>query len=260
MLDTHCHLTFSQFRNQIDRVLQSAAERGVAGVITVSTTTSDVIECIQLARNYPMIWCTAGVHPLNCDEPIDWPMMVSAAADDKCIAWGELGLDNHYDKPLRSLQDKVLFEQLAVVQNSGIDLPVVVHCRKAYAELISILKDSNLHSNKFVFHCFTGNESEARLVLDFGAMISFTGIVTFKNAQDVQAAAKLVPDDRIMIETDSPFLTPEPHRKIRTNEPQYAMDTAKFVAKLRGNDWHEFHNNININTNRFFGIPLESCT
>jgi len=260
MIDTHCHLTFSHFENRIAEILDAARQRGVNGVITVSTTSADAPECRRLAHTYPNVWCTAGVHPLNCDEPIDWSMIVAIAQDERCVAWGELGLDNHYDEPVRSLQDRVLDEQLAIITDSGISKPIVVHCRDAYDDLLPILRASGLPNDRFVFHCFTGDESDARKVLDFGAWISFTGIVTFKNAKPIQAAARLVPDDRIMIETDAPFLTPEPHRKIRTNEPQYSMDTARFVAELRGMDWDTFHGLINQNTARFYtGIPIEVC-
>jgi TatD DNase family protein len=149
----------------------------------------------------------------------------------------------------------VLNEQLDVIANSGIALPVIVHCRNAYPELISIFRATQIPPDRFVFHCFTGDESDARLVLEFGAWISFTGIVTFKNAREVQKAAQIVPDDRIMIETDAPFLTPEPYRKVRPNEPQFAIHTARFVAQLRHTSWDRFHETINENTSRFFGIP-----
>lgn len=259
MIDTHCHLTFSQYTGRIERVLADAVQCGVAGAITVSTTTRDAASALALAHEYDNLWSSAGVHPLNCNEPIDWEQMLTAARDDRCVAWGELGLDYHYEDPPRDLQHQVLDEQLDVIAWSGINLPIIVHCRNAYPELLEIFRATNLAPNRFVFHCFTGNQNDARLVLDFGAWISFTGIVTFKNAREVQAAAKIAPDDRIMIETDAPFLTPEPHRKIRPNEPKFAIDTARFVADLRGQSWPRFHDIINENTARFFGIPVSSC-
>jgi len=185
--------------------------------------------------------------------------MLDVASDDRCVALGELGLDYHYDEPPRDLQHRVLAEQLKIIVKSRIAKPIIVHCRDAYENLVSIFRETTLPADRFVFHCFTGTEQDARLVLNFGAWISFTGVVTFKNAADVQAAARIVPDDRIMIETDAPFLTPEPHRKVRPNEPKFAIDTARFVAGLRGQTWDEFHTLINANSHRFFGIPLEAC-
>lgn len=258
MIDTHCHLTFPQFRDRVREVVNDAAERGVHGAITVSTTTSDAGRALAIAKMLPNVWSTAGVHPLNCDEPIAWADLLAAARDEKCVAWGELGLDHHYAEPPRDLQNRVLHEQLEVIAGSGISLPVIVHCRDAFDDLIPIFRSSGLPPERFVFHCFTGDEAAAKKVLDFGAWISFTGIVTFKNAKAIQAAAKIVPDDRIMIETDAPFLTPEPHRKVRPNEPKFAIDTARFVAELRGAAWEHFHSRINENTVRFFGLPAET--
>ncbi|MBL1216070.1 MAG: TatD family deoxyribonuclease [Planctomycetes bacterium] len=261
MIDTHCHLTFSQLLTRVVQVLDDARSAGVAGAITVSTTSQDVLEAAGLARRFANVWFTSGVHPLNCDEPIDWPTVVAAAADPKCVAWGELGLDRHYDRPPFHLQQQVLHDQLAVISDSRIALPIVVHCRKAFDDLLPILRQSGLPADRFVFHCFTGNPDEARQVLDFGAWISFTGIVTFTNAsaKPIREAARMVPGDRIMIETDAPFLTPEPHRKIRTNEPQYSIATARNVAALRSEPWDEFHARINANTSRFFGIDPADC-
>ena len=132
--------------------------------------------------------------------------------------------------------------------------PLVLHCRDAFDDLIAVLRRTSFDPSRMVFHCFTGRPDDARKVLDFGAWISFTGIVTFQNARDVAEAAKLVPSDRIMVETDSPFLTPEPHRKVRPNEPKYAMTTARALAELRGESWDDFHAAINRNTERFFGM------
>ncbi len=259
MLDTHCHLSFPQFRDNLQKLLSDARAHGVAGAITISTTTSDALQSLDIAQRFANVWCSAGIHPLNCDEPIHWPDLLTAASDPKCVAWGELGLDHHYDDPPRPLQIKVLEDQLTFIKQSGIELPVVVHCRKAFSTLIPILRSSGLPADRFVFHCFTGDEEEARQVLEFGAWISLTGIATFKSAKDVQAAAKLIPDDRIMIETDAPFCTPEPFRKIRPNTPRYAIETARFVANLRASAWDDFHHLININTERFFGIPQAQC-
>ncbi len=260
MIDTHCHLTFPQYSGRVEAVLQAAAKRGVVGAITVSTTTANAADCLALARRFHNVWCSAGVHPLHSDEPADWPAMLAVAHDERCVAFGELGLDKHYDHPPLDVQRRILGEQLNAISSSGLDLPIIVHCREAFDELLPTFRASGLAGSRFVFHCFTGGPDEARAVLDLGAMISYTGIVTFRNARSIQDAAKITPGDRLMIETDAPFLTPEPHRKIYPNEPQYAADTARFVAQLRGEPWGDFHDAINANSARFFRIPLEACT
>jgi len=261
MIDTHCHLTFSEYAGRIDQVLADAASAGVTGAITISTTTQDCLSALAIAEKFENVWCSAGVHPLYADRgPHVWDNLRTVASHPKCVAWGELGLDNHYDKPIADVQRQTLHEQLAFIEScrsgaEAIDLPIVVHCREAYDDLLPILRESSTPADRHVFHCFTGNADEARRVLDFGALISFTGVVTFGNAPEVREAAKLVPMDRMMVETDSPFLTPAPHRKIRPNEPKYAMDTARFLADLRGAAWDAFHAQINENSQRFYGVP-----
>ncbi|TVQ29968.1 MAG: TatD family deoxyribonuclease [Phycisphaeraceae bacterium] len=262
MIDTHCHLTFPDYQGRIDQTLADAREAGVHGAITISTTTRDCLDALAIAQEFDNVWCTAGVHPLYADRgPHDWDSLRRVAEHPKCVAWGELGLDNHYDKPVKPTQLAVLEEELAYIDScrrgeSGpvIDKPIVLHCREAFAELIPILRATKFDPSRFVFHCFTGTPDDMRLLLDFGAMVSFTGVVTYRNAKDVQAAAKLAPLDRIMVETDAPFLTPEPHRRIRPNEPKFVMATARFLAKLRGEDWGAFRGAMETNTERFFGV------
>ena len=257
MIDTHCHLTFPDFAGRVDVVMREAAVCGVSGAITVATTTADAVRALEVARSHPRIWCSAGVHPLYADEAVNFDDYLRVIQDPKCVAWGELGLDNHYADPPRKLQDRVLADQLALIQASRIGKPVIVHCRDAFEDLVSALRASGIAPERFVFHCFTGDQNDARMVLDFGAWISFTGVVTFQKKSDhIQAAARIVPDDRLMIETDAPFLTPEPHRKVRPNAPKYSIDTARFVADLRRTPWDDFHRLINENTAEFFKIDV----
>ena len=259
MIDTHCHLTFDHYSDRVADVLDEAAEFEVAGAITVSTTSANALQGLALAQQFDNVWCSAGIHPLNCDEPIHWPDVLTVIRHERCVAWGELGLDNHYDEPARELQDRVLMEQLGVIVESGIDKPIIVHCRDAFTDLLPVFRACPLPGERFVFHCFTGDENDARAVLDFGAWISLTGVVTFKNGAAIRKAARLIPDDRLMIETDAPFLTPEPFRKVHPTAPRYSIETARFVAELRATDWETFHQTINENTARFFAIPLEQC-
>ncbi len=264
MIDTHCHLTFPDFAGRIDPVLTDARDAGVTGVITISTTTQDCLDALAIARAHDRVWCSAGVHPLYSDRgPHAWENLQAVGADPKCVAWGELGLDNHYDRPARDIQRRVLDEQLAYLETlrsedpARLDKPVVLHCRDAFADLIPILRRTSIPPERFVFHCFTGGPADMALINDFGAYVSFTGVVTYKNAPEVAEAATMTPLDRIMVETDAPFLTPAPHRGVRPNEPRFARVTAEFLADLRGMAWDDFHAAINRNTGAFFGVPAE---
>ncbi|MBO6512766.1 MAG: TatD family hydrolase [Phycisphaerales bacterium] len=262
MIDTHCHLTFADYAGRIDQVIDEAAELGVTGAISIATTTQDSHDTLRLAREHDRVWCTAGVHPLYADKgPHDWSVLKQHAKHPKCVAFGELGLDNHYDHPPKDIQHTVLAEQLATIEScwdNGDALPIVIHCRKAFTDLLPILRSTKLDPDRFVFHCFTGTPDEARMVLDFGASISFTGVVTYSNAKEVAQAAKLVPSSRIMVETDAPFLSPDPMRGKRPCMPGYARYTAEFLAKIRGVSFAEFHQHIDENTHRFFGITAPS--
>ncbi|MEM1071215.1 MAG: TatD family hydrolase [Planctomycetota bacterium] len=264
MIDTHCHLTFPDFRSDPDGELARAAEAGVAGCITVSTTSSDCVDALSMAESHSNVWCTSGVHPLYADRgPHDWETVVRCARSPRCAAWGELGLDQHYDQPSQAAQLAVLAEQLARIEAAttesgepGLAKPVVIHCREAFSDLLPILRASAIPGDRFVFHCFTGAPDDASAVLDFGAMLSFTGVVTYRNAKDVQAAARTVPIDRIMCETDAPYLAPEPKRGERPCRPWMTALTARFLAELRSEPWEVFHSAINANTSRFFGIEV----
>ncbi|MFM9958542.1 MAG: TatD family hydrolase [Phycisphaerales bacterium] len=258
MIDTHCHLTFPDYEGRIDAVLADAAAVGVSGCITISTTTSDCLDALRIARGRARVWCTAGVHPLYSDRtPHRWEALRECGADPKCVAWGELGLDKHYDKPPKEVQLKVLAEQLTVLEglaSEGMDKPVVIHCREAFDELIPILRKSRLDPSRMVFHCFTGGPDDMRLLLDFGASVSFTGVLTYKNAEEVRAAAALVPMDRVMVETDAPFLPPEPVRSKRPNEPKHVVHVARTLAGVHGLSEAEMERVLNENTRRFFGV------
>lgn len=274
MIDTHCHLTFPDFRDRIGSTISDAAKAGVTGCITISTTTRDCLDALAIAQAHDRVWCSSGIHPLysDTDDPHAsartgvehvWENLRTVATHPKCVAWGELGLDNHYPTPAKAVQLRVLEQQLDFIRGvnhagpGGIGkpgLPVVIHCREAFDDLLPILKASALPPDRFVVHCFTGTPAEARRVLDFGACISFTGIATYPSAVDVRAACVLVPADRIMVETDAPFLSPLPHRGKRPCVPAYVADTARNLAALRGVPFDTFHEQINATTARFFNI------
>lgn len=272
VIDTHCHLTFPDFSEPkmpggIAATIARARAHGVDGFITISTTVPDALNALRIATTHEQVWCSAGVHPLYSDEgPHDWNQLRIVAQHERCVAWGELGLDNHYKEPASSLQREVLDAQLAFIAACASDTsrpirkPIVIHCREAFADLIPVLKASGLPPDRFVFHCFTGTASDARAVLDFGAWLSFTGVVTYKNAPDVREAARICPADRMMVETDAPFLSPEPHRSARPCEPWMVSLTARAIARERGVDFDSLHAQLNDNTRRFFGISPSTET
>jgi len=264
VIDTHCHLTFPDFQEDrspggVAAVLQRAAAKGVSGCITISTTHPDAVAALSVAKAHANVWCSAGVHPLYSDEgPHDWNVLRLVASDPRCVAWGELGLDNHYTEPARAVQHEVLAEQLAFIQKcagEGLCKPIILHCREAFSDLIPILKRTALDPGRFVFHCFTGTPDDMRHLLDFGALVSFTGVVTYKNASGVRDALKLVPADRFMFETDAPFLSPEPHRTARPCEPWMASLTAQRIAEVRGEPLHDMLAQVDRTVQRFFSIP-----
>jgi TatD DNase family protein len=259
MFDSHCHLTFPEFRHRVAEVMSTARAERVFGAITIATSTADSARSLELARTHEDVWCTAGIHPLYSDQPIDWELMRRCGTDPKCVGWGELGLDNHYEKPPRELQRRVLADQIAHLErwtSESLGKPVVIHCRDAFDDLLPILASSSLPRERFVFHCFTGTSDEARRVLDFGAWISFTGVVTFRNAREVALSTTLVPGDRIMVETDAPFMTPDPIRTVRPNEPRYIPHIVRRIAELRGEHVEECAERLDRNAERFFGIAI----
>jgi len=264
VIDTHCHLTFPELTTDLEGVVSRAAAQGVGGMITVSTTTENCEAGLRVAEAHPNVWCSSGVHPLYAAEGLergghDWEAMRRVAGHERCVAWGELGLDRHYDEPPLDLQRRVLTDQLALIERAdadGLALPIIVHCRKAVNELLPILRCSAIEPERFVFHCFTEPPEQARRVLDFGAMLSFTGVVTYANAAEVAESASLLPPDRIMAETDAPFLSPQPVRKQRPCEPAFAVHTARRLAELRGVAWPEFEATLDDNTERFFGVRV----
>ena len=258
MIDTHCHLTFPQLHRQLDDVLARAAARGVDEMISVGTNPADARAAAALAQRYAHVHATAGLHPLyvkpETDLDVADEMLAWAAAADEVVALGEMGLDYHYGDPPRELQHKAFARQLTTIAKLDTTKPVVIHNRKATSDVLAMIREAGLPASRFVFHCFTGDRVEVEQVLTAGAMVSFTGIVTFANAREVADASDAVPLERLMVETDSPYLTPEPHRKVRPNEPAYVVDVARFLAARRGMGFDEFVDAVDGNARRFFDL------
>ena len=261
MFDTHCHLRFPDYETLggASKVLDRATAAGVRGAITIATTVEDARLSADLAESDDRLWHSAGIHPLYADQPGDIKDLKAIAERPRCVAFGELGLDQHYAKPNQDIQIAALegqLEHIAQWRTEGLAKPIVIHCRKAFADLLPRLVESGLPPKEFVFHCFTGSPDDARQVLDFGAWISFTGVVTFQNAPEVARAATLVPRDRIMAETDAPFMSPAPHRAVKPNEPKFVVHICEALAQIRGCTAKEMESQLDANAEQFFGITL----
>jgi TatD DNase family protein len=234
LIDSHCHLNYEGLAERQDEVLSAARERGVAGFLNISTRQREWHDVIAVAEHNGDVWASVGVHPHEADAHPDLgaSALVEAAAHPRVIAIGECGLDYFYDKSHRGAQRERFEAHIDAARQTG--LPLVVHTRDAEDDTAAILGEAVRQGGVTgVLHCFTGSADLARKGLDLGFFISLSGIVTFKNAQDLQATAKWLPADQMLVETDSPFLAPVPHRGQKC-EPAFVADTANFVAELRG--------------------------
>lgn len=254
LIDTHCHLTDEALLPQIEAVIGRAVEAGVTRMVTVATDPDDWREALPIATAHPEVWLAVGVHPHRADrvEAGTMDALAQVLERPKVVALGEVGLDYHYDFSPRARQLSALAAQLQLARTHG--LPVVVHCREALEDTLAVLDDMDMRNRPVVFHCFTGTPAEARQVLDRGWWLSFAGVVTFKSASEVREAARLTPADRLLVETDSPYLTPEPIRRVRPNEPAHVVHTVRYLAELRGVAFEELARISCANAQRFFAF------
>jgi TatD DNase family protein len=232
-VDSHCHLNYKGLvENQAD-ILTRARDNGVSAMLNISTREREWDDVIGLAEQEKDVWASVGIHPHEADQHVgmDCAKLVAKSAHPRVIAIGETGLDYYYDKSDRAQQCRGFREHIKACRETG--LPIIIHTRDAEADTATILTEE-MREGAFtgVIHCFTASAEFARIALDLGLYISLSGIVTFKNAQDLQDVAKWLPADRLLVETDAPFLAPIPHRG-KTGEPAFVADTARFVAQLR---------------------------
>lgn len=256
LIDSHCHLDMSVFDEDRSDAIARAKAAGVE--IMVEIAGSDIAagsldRGMNLAQQYPFIYAAVGVHPHEArlyDEVLE-DRLVELSGHAKVIAWGEIGLDYHYDFSPRETQRAVFRRQVQLAREAG--LPLSIHTREAEADTLEILREAAAQETglRGVMHCFTGSKDLARAALDLGFLISFSGVVTFKNAEELREIAVDLPSDRILVETDSPYLAPVPFRGKR-NEPANVVATAKFLAELRGMNVEEFGRLTNENFLRLF--------
>jgi TatD DNase family protein len=236
LIDSHCHLNYEGLVQRQPEVLERARERGVSGFLNISTRQREWSDIIAVAEREPDVWASVGVHPHEADAHPDLGAAALAGAADhpRVIAIGECGLDYYYDKSDRNSQRERFQAHIEAARQTG--LPLVIHTRDAEEDTAEILSAAVREGGvRGVLHCFTGSADLARKGLDLGFYVSLSGIVTFKNAQDLQQTAKWLPSGQMLVETDAPFLAPVPHRGQKC-EPAFVADTASFVADLRGED------------------------
>jgi TatD DNase family protein len=261
-VDSHAHLEMEQFNADREQIIARAREAGIACIVAIGSGTGPgSLDCgIQLAERYEFIYATIGIHPHEAKlaTDTDFAEMVELAKRPKVIAWGEIGLDYFYDHSPRGVQQQVFVKQLELARVAA--LPVVIHCRPsnsneaAWEDCLKLLEEHwEPGGLGGILHCFAGLWTHAKRALDMGFMISFAGNVTFPKAQQIRDAAKQVPLDRMLIETDSPFLAPVPHRGKR-NEPIFVKEVARQLGELRGLSTEEVGEQTAKNFYRFFSL------
>ncbi|WP_462378987.1 TatD family hydrolase [Pseudomonas sp. Marseille-QA0892] len=254
LVDSHCHLDrldLSKHDGSLDKALEAARARGVERFLCIGVSAGNAEAVKGIADQYADVFCAVGVHPLDLTESRDqlsreW--LVETASHPRVAAIGETGLDYHYDADSAPAQQAAFALHLDVARETG--LPVVVHTREARADTLALLREAAL-PNAGVLHCFTEDWDMAKAALDIGFYISLSGIVTFRNADSLRDVARKVPHDRLLVETDSPYLAPIPHRG-KPNLPEYVRDVAEFVATLRGVSYEAFAAQTGENFRRLF--------
>lgn len=231
--DSHCHLDHEQFQVDLDAVLARATEAGISKILCIGTGNGPPeLDCaIRLAERHEQIVATVGVHPHEAAKatPQTYADLRTLGTHPKVVAIGEIGLDYHYDYSPRETQRQVFIEQLKIAQE--LNLPITIHTREAWDDTMSVLKDH--WTGPGILHCFTGDATQAEQALKQGFHLAYGGVLTFKTAENVREAAKITPDNRILIETDAPYLAPIPYRGKR-NEPSMMLETLKKLAEVRG--------------------------
>ncbi len=237
IVDSHCHLDGAVFDSDRDEVLARAREAGVSYMLAIGTGDGppDLRVAVRLAEAHPDIGATVGVHPHDARK---FNASVARDLDGLCshrevLAVGEIGLDYHYDNSPVEIQKRTFIEQLEIAAAHG--LPVTIHTRDAWTDTLDILRRHWSRTGLGgIMHCFTGTSEHALRCLDMGFLISFSGVLTFGRSNDLRATARWIPQDRVLVETDAPYLTPAPHRKIRRNEPKFVLETAQRLAQIQG--------------------------
>jgi TatD DNase family protein len=252
LVDSHCHLDFPDFANELDAVVARARAAGIERMVTISTRVKRLPEVSAIAERFPDVYCSVGTHPHNAHEELDVTAadLVAYTKSPKVVALGEAGLDYHYDNSPREAQERGFRTHIAAARETR--LPLVIHTREADADTARILEEeTGKGAFPAVLHCFTGGPDLARRAIALGLSISFTGILTFKNSAALREIAASLPADRILVETDAPYLAPGKLRGKR-NEPAFVVETAKVLAETRGVTLDEIAQQTTANFFRLF--------
>ncbi len=254
LIDTHAHLDFPRFDKDRNEVIARAWDSGISYIVNVGADLASSRRSIELAKEYPFIFATVGVHPHDANEVSQELLkeIKAMALDERVVAIGEIGLDYHYDNSPRDIQKDAFKRQLQLAKELG--LPVVIHSREADQDTLEILKADYDISNGGIMHCFGSGLEMARQCLDMGMYLAFGGVSTFKNAGDLREVIKEVPLEKILIETDSPYLTPEPLRGKR-NEPKFVRFVAEKIAEIKGIGLIEVAETTTANAINLYNLP-----
>ncbi|HCL66714.1 MAG TPA: LuxR family transcriptional regulator [Rhizobium sp.] len=239
LIDTHCHLDFADFDAERDELVERAHAAGVAQMVTISTRVKKLDTLIALTERYPSVFCSVGTHPNNADEELDVTAddLVRLAAHPKVVAIGECGLDYFYDTQKPEDQKTGFLRQIEAARRT--QLPLVIHARSADDDMAAILRDeTGKGAFPFILHCFSSGEALAKTGIELGGYVSFSGILTFPKSTELREIAKGLPLDRLLVETDAPYLAPKPWRGKR-NEPSYVVNTAEVLAETKGVSFEE---------------------
>lgn len=261
LIDTHCHLDFPDFAPERDAVVARAHGAGLSRMITISTQVEKFPTISAIAEAYDNVYCTVGTHPheAHVEPEASVEKLVALAQHRKCVGIGEAGLDYHYDRAPRDVAHRVFRTHIAAARESG--LPLVIHARDADADVAAILEDEmGKGTFKALLHCFTSSRQLAETAVALGLSISFSGVLTFKKSDELRAIARDVPQDRLLVETDAPFLAPVPFRGKR-NEPAFVTETAKVLAEVKGLSETELATITTANALRLFSkMPAPAAT
>ena len=257
LIDTHCHLTMPDFEADQSAVIQRATEAGISRLITIGTDIEDSRQAIAIAEKHDFIYAAVGIHPHDVKDITDSDniseIIKELASNKKVVALGETGLDYHYmHSPAKTQQEHF---RLEIFLAKSLGLPVIVHSREAKEDTLRILKEEQIESTGGVLHCFSGDIEMAEKAMEMGLYISFSGVITFKKATNILDIVKAVPLNRILIETDAPFLSPVPHRGKR-NEPAYVKQVAEKIAEVKDIPLEELGRAVMSNASGLFQIPL----
>lgn len=260
LVDSHCHLDgldYDTLHNDVSDVLAKAAARDVKFMLAVATTLPGYKAMVELIGDRPNVAYSCGVHPLNQEQPYDFAELRQLAADQRVVAMGETGLDYFYQKETKEQQQASFREHIRIGRD--LNKPVIVHTRDAREDTLAILKEEKVEGCGGVLHCFTEDRETAGKLLDMGFYISFSGIATFRNAESIREAARYVPLDRMLVETDSPYLAPVPFRG-KENQPAYTRDVAEYMAVVKGVSIEQMAEATTRNFSDLFHVPLSRLT